>query len=76
MLILRSVVSEVGGVRCAAEMCGVSQRAVYKWLASGSLPRTEYTGETDYAETLSAHEKVLYSATELRDLLKPGRQSA
>lgn len=30
-------------------VCGVSGNAIMKWYASGKPPRTEYTGETDYA---------------------------
>lgn len=37
----------------AAEVCGVSVRAVYKWLGAGRLPRTDYTGETNYAQKLA-----------------------
>jgi hypothetical protein len=33
-----------------AEACGCSPRAIYKWIANGSLPRTDYTEETSYAE--------------------------
>lgn len=37
-------------VAVVADVCGVSQRAIYKWMDNGKLPRTEYTGETNYAE--------------------------
>lgn len=50
---LKSVIASVGGAQAAAKLCGVSVRAVYKWIASGSLPRTEYTGETNYLARLS-----------------------
>ncbi|XAG19538.1 helix-turn-helix domain-containing protein [Vibrio metschnikovii] len=40
------------GVTQVANACGVSVRAVYKWCERGVLPRTEYTGETNYAETI------------------------
>ncbi|WP_252499240.1 transcriptional regulator, partial [Escherichia coli] len=33
-------------VAVVADVCGVSQRAIYKWMDNGKLPRTEYTGET------------------------------
>ena len=42
-----------GKVVGASEVCGVSVRAVYKWINAGRLPRTDYTGETDYANRLS-----------------------
>lgn len=51
---LRDLFDRVGGMEAAAEACGVSVRALYKWSRRDSLPRTEYTGETQYAEALSA----------------------
>jgi hypothetical protein len=53
MSALRESIYKVGGVATASSICGVSQRAIYKWLTAGSLPRTEYTGETDYAARLA-----------------------
>jgi len=50
---LKEAISAVGGVGRAASICGVSPRAVYKWVAAGGLPRTDFTGETNYAERLS-----------------------
>lgn len=54
MTALKDSIAKAGGVSRASAVCGVSPRAIYKWLASGSLPRTEYTGETRYAERLAA----------------------
>ncbi|NPU91421.1 MAG: hypothetical protein HPY82_05860 [Gammaproteobacteria bacterium] len=53
MITLHQAVESVGGPEQAASHCGVSKRAVYKWLARKRLPRTEYTGETNYAEILA-----------------------
>ncbi len=36
-----------------AQICGVDQRAMRRWLKDGHLPRTEWTGETNYAELIS-----------------------
>ncbi|MCY1503021.1 hypothetical protein D9M68_371340 [compost metagenome] len=46
-------VEAVGGPVAAAKACGVSRQAIDKWLAKGSLPRTDYTGETDHAKSLA-----------------------
>lgn len=35
-----------------AAACDVSVQAVTKWKAKGRLPRTEWTGETDYASKI------------------------
>lgn len=54
MNILKASIEKIPGkVPAAAQACGVSVRAVYKWIDSGRLPRTDYTGETDYARKLA-----------------------
>ncbi|NUB85126.1 DNA-binding protein [Escherichia coli] len=45
-----------------SDVCGVSQRAIYKWINNGKLPRTEYTGETNYAEKIALASNGLFSA--------------
>ncbi|WP_064169754.1 helix-turn-helix transcriptional regulator, partial [Klebsiella pneumoniae] len=40
-------------VPVVAKACGCSPRAIYKWIANGSLPRTDYTDETNYAEKIA-----------------------
>ena len=44
MSALKESITRVGGVAKASAICGVSQRAIYKWIAADSLPRTEYSG--------------------------------
>jgi hypothetical protein len=44
----------VGGIGAAAKVCNRSYQALYKWRQSACLPRTDYTGETKYAELLAA----------------------
>ncbi|EKO3727505.1 hypothetical protein GCS56_001682 [Vibrio metschnikovii] len=50
---LREAITSIG-VQKISEECHVSVRAVYKWCEKGVLPRTEYTGETNYAEIIEA----------------------
>lgn len=50
---LAKVVRSIGGQVKAGESCGVSAAMVGKWIRQQHLPRTEYTGETNYAEALS-----------------------
>jgi HPt (histidine-containing phosphotransfer) domain-containing protein len=45
--------AELLGVPALAEICERSEQAVYKWIKKGRLPRTEWTGETDYATAIS-----------------------
>lgn len=65
-----------GGVPKAADICGVSVRAVYKWLDRNRLPRTEYTGETSYAKKLEAASNGAVSAKNLLNLTKTPTEAA
>lgn len=51
---LSSAITLLGGPSPAATLCKVSRPAVDKWLKRGRLPRTDYTGETNYAERIAA----------------------
>jgi len=79
MATLRKAIECVGGAPKAAKVCGVSVRAVYKWLSADSLPRTEYTGETDYVERLAAAAAANgcpFDAAELRGAAAPRKTAA
>jgi hypothetical protein len=54
MNVLKKYIDNAGGVQAVATACDVSPRAVYKWLNTDSLPRTDYTNETSYAEKIAA----------------------
>lgn len=43
----------LGGYEAAGRVCGTSGKAVQKWAKQGRLPRTEATGETNYAERMA-----------------------
>lgn len=43
---------EVVGLSELARGLGVTYQAIRKWEAAGRLPRTEWTGETDYARRI------------------------
>lgn len=59
------------GVNKVALLCGVSVRAVYKWRKANSLPRTEYTSETNYAYLLSTELNGRLSQQDILDIGKP-----
>jgi len=42
-----------GGIGAAAKACGVTYQALNKWRLASCLPRTDYTGETTYADQLA-----------------------
>lgn len=65
MLTLRKAVDSLGGPEKAARICEVSSRALYKWLLVGRLPRTEYTGETHYAEKMASASSGAFTRDEL-----------
>lgn len=48
------------GIEEVAAACGISPRAVYKWLKKRSLPKTEFYGKTSYAETIEQLTKGKY----------------
>lgn len=70
---LRTAIDGVGGPEAAAKLCGVSLRAVYKWLQKDRLPRTEYTGETRYAETLASNSGDKFDAAWLLNAASPSQ---
>ncbi|MNF83026.1 hypothetical protein D3C84_653390 [compost metagenome] len=47
----------VGGIGAAAKVCERSYQALNKWRLAASLPRTDYTGETQYAMLLASAAK-------------------
>ncbi|WP_182058321.1 helix-turn-helix domain-containing protein [Pantoea sp. ME81] len=55
------------GVPQVAAACGISQRAVYKWLKKGSLPSTEFYGKTSYANIIERLSKGRFTAEKLLD---------
>lgn len=61
-----------GGVYEVAKVLKLSARAVYKWLDKNALPRTEYTGESHYAEKLSEISGV--PTDEIKEMFKPQQQ--
>lgn len=67
-------IEKVGGPVAAAKVCGVRRQAVDKWISKGSLPRTDYTGETNYAQALAkaASERgESFDVTWLRENARP-----
>lgn len=51
------------GLKEIARVCQVSREAARKWLLQGHLPRTEWTGETDYAGQIAQADAARLAAT-------------
>ncbi|OVZ98981.1 DNA-binding protein [Yersinia frederiksenii] len=53
------------GIPVVAKACRVSNRAVYKWLHNGFLPKTEFFGKTKYAQQIERASKGKHTADKL-----------
>lgn len=79
MSALKEAIQDVGGAKAAARACGVSVRAIYKWMAAEALPRTEYTGETNYIARLAQAAEAAgqpFDVERLRKIASPRRTTA
>lgn len=79
MSALKEAIQDVGGAKAAAVACGVSVRAIYKWIAADVLPRTEYTGETNYVASLAQAAEAAgnsFDVERLRKIASPRRSTA
>jgi hypothetical protein len=64
---MEQAIAKVGLIRVAAA-CGKTHQAVRKWQRAGRMPRTEWTGETDYAKRI---EQLCGGSPTADQLLKP-----
>ena len=76
---LARVVDVIEGKQVGAgEACGVTPSIIGRWIRQKHLPRTEYTGETDYAARLAnasqkARAQRPFTAAWLKANAAPGR---
>lgn len=59
---------ELCGLRPLSRLCGVSPQAIYKWQKQGRLPRTDWTGETNYASRIEEATHGQITRDQLLDL--------
>lgn len=76
MSAISSAVKAVGGPAAAAKACGIKRQAIDKWLLKGVLPRTDYTGETDYAIRLAEASAGEFTAEWLLAEASPKKSAA
>jgi hypothetical protein len=61
----------LGGYEAVGRVCGgITGKAVKKWLDAGKPPRTEYSGETQYARSIAKATKNAVKASHLLPKLK------
>ena len=68
----------VGGIGAAAKICNRSCQALNKWRLAANLPRTDYTGETNYAvllATAATHKGNSFEAAWLLNVSAPQKTS-
>lgn len=59
---------DIVGLCKLAKACGVRYQSIYKWEAKGRLPRSEWTGETDYATQIELATGGQITRSQLLDL--------
>lgn len=64
----------VGGRSRAASLLDKSYMAMSKMEKKEVLPRTEYTGETNYAEILASNSNGAFTAEWLLDVANPNKR--
>jgi len=63
---LNDAAKKAGGFEALGRACKLTGKAIKKWAELGRPPRTEYTGETHYAQIISA---FVDGAVTVEDLL-------
>lgn len=53
MSTVKEIINDAGGVSTVALAVQLSDRSIYKWIEKNSLPRSEYTGESDYSTIIA-----------------------
>ena len=64
-----------GGISHLAKNCGVSYQAVRRWEQANRLPRTELTGETEYARAIAKTIGNKITRRKLLDATRKGWQA-
>lgn len=50
---VKEVIRDAGGVPVVAQAVQLSERSIYKWIEKNAFPRSEYTGESNYINTIA-----------------------
>lgn len=82
MYTLSNILRDVGH-RNVAEVTQRTIRQIYTWEKNNTLPRTEFSGETNFAEAIStlsggkySKEEILRAAIDGRKVLAPAQEAS
>jgi hypothetical protein len=70
----RAIAVTSGGRRQIAKACQISVQALQKWESAGRLPRSEFSGETEYSEIIERETDGEVTAEELLRWSREGWQ--
>jgi hypothetical protein len=71
---LAEAIKEVGVITISSA-CGCSVRSIYKWMKKGCLPRTDFTGETNYAAQIALASQGKFSKEFIKAISRPQKPS-
>ncbi|MDH0562873.1 hypothetical protein [Acinetobacter courvalinii] len=69
---VKDVIHDAGGVSVVAVAVQLSERSIYKWIEKNAFPRSEYTGESNYIDTIAELSKK-YSKEKILKIGMPKR---
>jgi len=64
---LKKALQLAGGQTALANILELTPQAIQKWVANGSFPRTEWTGETEYVSLIAKKFKGKVTREQLLD---------
>ena len=67
---------DLTGLTNLAKACGVTYQSVKRWEAKGRVPRTDWTGETDYASRIEEATKGVITRDQLLNLKRNDQSAA
>lgn len=73
MNFIQRAVTLLGGFEATGRVVGRSGKAVWKWVSAGTLPGTEWAGETRYAAAIETPPHGAITATRLLGRTRGGR---
>ena len=64
------------GIYRLGKACGIAYQSIYRWERNGRLPRTEWTGETNYAAIIEAETHGQITREQLLNFKRSGETDA